>query len=190
MGALGRLLGRLGGDQKITKITCKKRSTSRRILNHSGTFIGRPKGSQKRFKMAPKTSSDLQRSSRAKQLLFKSLLEPSWVDLGRLRPPFSCSGSSGARFLKNHIFSQNRAWKAILGAKSVENDPQEAPKLGSKSVILGSKSVILGIDFSTIFACRFKIAPRPPKSAPRPPKSAPGEAEERPKSGQERPKSG
>ena len=45
------------------------------------------------------------------------------------------------------------------------------------------KSVIFGIDFSMIFACRSKIAPRAAKSGPR-------AAQERPKSGQESPKSG
>ena len=38
-------------------------------------------GRQSRPKMAPKTSQKLRRFSRAKKLLFKRLLEPSWADL-------------------------------------------------------------------------------------------------------------
>ena len=51
-----------------------------------------------------------------------------------------------------------------------------------------SKSVIFGIDFSLIFTCRSKIAPRATKRGPRAPQERPRAAQEEPKSGQERPR--
>ena len=92
--------------------------------------FGRPKST----KISPKTSQNLRRFSRAKKLLFKSLLEPSWADLEPLRSSKSCCGPHGARFFKNHIFSTKRARKPNLAAKSAENDPNLAPQDEPKSI--------------------------------------------------------
>ena len=50
------------------------------------------------------------------------------------------------------------------------------------------KSDIFGIDFSSIFTCRPKIAPRAAKSGPRAPKSRPRAAQEHPREPQEGPR--
>ena len=50
------------------------------------------------------------------------------------------------------------------------------------------KSVIFGIDFSLIFTCRSKIAPRAAKRGPRAPQERPRAAQEEPKSGPRAPK--
>ena len=50
----------------------------------------------KSTKMAPKTSPNLRRFSRAKQIVFKSLLEPSWADLEAFwRPSWAPNLRSG-----------------------------------------------------------------------------------------------
>ena len=87
LGPLGRLLARLGGAQNITDITCPKKINFQtpkcRILRGYGGGFGKPKS----IKNGPKTSQNLRRFSRAKKLLFKSLLEPAWADLGAFWKP-------------------------------------------------------------------------------------------------------
>ena len=90
LGPLGRLLGRLRGDrgdQNETKITCQKKidfqTPKRRILLQHGGRFGRPKST----KIGAKTNPNLRRFLTAKKLLFKSLLEPSWADLGAFWRP-------------------------------------------------------------------------------------------------------
>ena len=84
---------------------------------------GRGLESPNRPKSVPKTDQQLRRFIfKSDKLLFKSLLEPSWADLGPLRPPKSCCGPHGARFFKKHVFSTNRARKRNLGVKSAENE--------------------------------------------------------------------
>ena len=82
LGPLGRLLGRLRGDQNVTKITCPKKvnfqTPKRRVDLRYGGGVGRPKST----KMGSKTSGNLRQFSRAKKVLSKRLLEPSWADLG------------------------------------------------------------------------------------------------------------
>ena len=121
LGRLGRLLGRLGAilgslrtDYNANTATPQKKSdleaqTRSQHPDFEGGF-GEPKSVKNRTQDEPK----IRRFSRAKKLLFKSLLEPSWADLGPLRPPKSCCGPHGARFLKNYIFANNRTWKPNL----------------------------------------------------------------------------
>ena len=105
------------------------RTTRRSITGPYGDPFGNPKST----KIGPKTIPNLIRFSRAKKLVFKSLLGPSWADLGPLRSPKSCCGSSGARFLKKHHFSTNRTCKPNLAAKSANNDPKMDPQNDPKS---------------------------------------------------------
>ena len=106
LGALGVLLGRLGGDPKHHNDNIRKKvnfqTPKRRVdLQHGGhprNFL-EGLGSPKSTKIGPKTSQNLRRFSRAKKLLFKSLLEPSWADLEAFwRPSWGLklrSGTSG-----------------------------------------------------------------------------------------------
>ena len=81
LGPLGRLLGRLEGDPKQHEHDMQKKSnfqtSKKRIHQTFWTPYGRPKST----KIGSKTRQNLRRFSRAKKLLFKSLLEPSWADL-------------------------------------------------------------------------------------------------------------
>ena len=82
LGASWAPLGRLGGDQNMTTITWPKKvnfqTPQRRILLRYGGGFGRSKSTQ----IGAKTRQNLRRFSRAKKLLVKSVLEPSWADLG------------------------------------------------------------------------------------------------------------
>ena len=105
LGPLGRLLGRLRGDQNVTKIKCPKKANfqtpKRRVLLRYGGGFGRPKSS----KIGPQTAANLRRFSRAKKMLFKSLLEPSWADLGPFwRPSWAPNMRSRTRGL---VFGEN-----------------------------------------------------------------------------------
>ena len=53
-----------------------------------------PREDPKSTKMASKTSQNLRRFSRSKTLIFKSLLEPSWADLGPFWKPSWAQKSS------------------------------------------------------------------------------------------------
>ena len=134
MRALEHLLGHLGSDPTQHKISMPKKSnnqTSKKRIHHTfGTPYGRPKST----KIDSKTNQNFRRFSRAKKMLFKSLLEPSWADLGPLQPPKSCCGPHGARFFKNHMLLANRTWKPDLAAKSAQNDPNLAPQDDPKSI--------------------------------------------------------
>ena len=55
------------------------------MANH--VLILRRLGTENRPKRAPKTGPNSRRFSRAKKLLFKTLLELSWADLGAFRVP-------------------------------------------------------------------------------------------------------
>ena len=104
-GPLGRLLGHLRGDPNVTKITCPKKINFQtlkcRILLGNGVQLGTPKST----KIGPKTSQNLSRFSRAKKLLFKSLLEPSWADLEAFGRP--SSGPNWRSGIGNVIFPRN-----------------------------------------------------------------------------------
>ena len=96
LGASWAPLGRLGGDQNMTTITWPKKvnfqTPQRRILLRYGRGFGRSKST----KIGAKTSQNLRRFSRAKKLLFKSLLEPSWADLGAFwRPSWGSKNRCG-----------------------------------------------------------------------------------------------
>ena len=87
LGPLGCLLDRLRGDQNLTKITCQ---TKVNLRCEGGSFpiyfkegFGRPKST----KIGHKPSPNLTRFSRTKKLLFRSLLGPSWADLGAFWEP-------------------------------------------------------------------------------------------------------
>ena len=87
LGPLGRLLGRLRGDPNVTKITCQKQVNFQTPKHRVDLRYGAPFGRPKSTKIASKTSQNLRRFSRAKKLRFKSLLEPSWADLGAFWVP-------------------------------------------------------------------------------------------------------
>ena len=91
---LGRLsdpLGAILGVLEPTRMRTKRDTKTRRFQDRKGggvpyyfgTRFGRPKST----KMAPKTRPNLRRFSRAKKMLFKSVLEPSWADLGAFWTP-------------------------------------------------------------------------------------------------------
>ena len=91
-GGLGRSCGDLGSAFGAVKF----------LIDFLIDF-GRQKGAQrgafrepKSTKIGPKTSPNFRRFSRAKKLLFKSLLEPSWADLGAFwRPSWAPNLRSG-----------------------------------------------------------------------------------------------
>ena len=128
LGRLGRLLGRLGGDAKQHPDDRPRKTEFQTLLGGHHPNFGGSFWEPKSVNMASKTSPNLRRFSRAKKLLFKSLLEPSWADLGPLRPPKSCCGPHGARFLKNYIFANNRTWKPNLASNRAKMIPRWLPK--------------------------------------------------------------
>ena len=83
LGPLGRLLGRLEGDPKKLKNSMQKSSQQG---GHHKSFWAPQRGA-KSIKNAAKTEQKLSRFSSSKKLLFKSLLEPSWADLGAFWKP-------------------------------------------------------------------------------------------------------
>ena len=83
LGPLGRLLGRLEGDPKKLKNSMQKNSQQG---GHRKSFWA-PQRGPKSIKNAAKTEQKLSRFSSSKKLLFKSLLEPSWADLGAFWRP-------------------------------------------------------------------------------------------------------
>ena len=87
LGPLGRLLGRLRGDQNVTKITCQKKVNFQTPKRRVALAYGAPFWHPKSTKIGPKTHQNLRRFSGAKKLLFKSVLEPSWADLGAFWRP-------------------------------------------------------------------------------------------------------
>ena len=78
---LGGLLGAFWADLKAFKTTFKMKSDNKSQFGENRISFGGGLGGQNRPQMAPATSQKLRRFSRAKKLLFKSLLEPSWADL-------------------------------------------------------------------------------------------------------------
>jgi len=103
-GASCRLLGRLRGDPNVTKITCQKRVNFQNPKRRVDLRYGAPFWTPKSTKMASKTRQNLRRFSRTKKMLSKSLLEPSWADLGELRPPKSCSHAAWRSFFQKSHF--------------------------------------------------------------------------------------
>ena len=89
-GLLGASWALLGASWALLK-RCKQNLKNERFQNAKEgglrpSFLGgiwEPKST----KMASKTSQNLRRFSRAKKLLFKSVLEPSWADLGAFWGP-------------------------------------------------------------------------------------------------------
>ena len=87
LGPLGRLLGRLGADPKRHQDDMPKKVNFQTDSPQHHGYFGLPKRTPKSTKIASKTSQNLRRFSRAKKLRFKSLLEPSWADLGAFWVP-------------------------------------------------------------------------------------------------------
>ena len=116
-GPLGSLLGAswslLGASWALLGPSCKgskKASILRALLGRKRgggmAVFGHPFWHQNRSKTAPKTSQNPRRFSRAIKALFKSVLEPSWADLGPFWAP-----SWGPK-------SSFRIGKRSMGAKS------------------------------------------------------------------------
>ena len=100
LGALGRLLGRLRADQNVTQITGQNQTAFGSKRGGVSQVFWGGFGSRKSTKIGPKTSQNLRRFSRSKKLRFKSLLEPSWADLGAFgRSSWEPNMRSGTRGL-------------------------------------------------------------------------------------------
>ena len=86
LGGSWGLLGVSEADLEATKTSqrqhAKKRANSGPLNVESRPIFWGGLGGQNQPKMAPKTNQNLRRFSKAKKLLFKSVLEPSWADLG------------------------------------------------------------------------------------------------------------
>ena len=96
LGPLGRLLGHLEGDPKQHKNNMSKKTDFEPHMGPTTLIFGAPKEDPKSTKIGPKTSPNLRRFSRPKKLRFKSLLEPSWADLGAFwRPSWGPKNRSG-----------------------------------------------------------------------------------------------
>ena len=107
-GVLGGLGALLGGSWGGLGWSCGDLKTTFGAVNFLIVFLidfGRQKGAQreafrepKSTKIGPKTSPNLRRFSKAKKLVFNSLLEPSWADLGTFwRPSWGLNLRSGTR---------------------------------------------------------------------------------------------
>ena len=81
------LLGRLGGDPKQHKNNTPKKTDFEPNMGPTVLVFWPPKEDPKSTKIGPETSQNLRRFSTAKKLVFKSLLEPSWADLGAFWRP-------------------------------------------------------------------------------------------------------
>jgi len=98
LGPLERLLGRLGSDPKQHQNYMRKKinfqTPQRRRTEPKWDHFEGPKST----KIDSKMNQKLRRFSRAKKNLFKSLLEPSWADLGAFwRPSWQPNMRSGTR---------------------------------------------------------------------------------------------
>ena len=87
LGPLGRLLGRLGSHAKRHQDDMPKKINFQTKTRPQPIYFWLPKRTPKSTKIGPKTSPKLRRFSRAKKIVFKSLLEPSWADLGAFWRP-------------------------------------------------------------------------------------------------------
>ena len=143
LGALGRLLGRLRGDQNITKMQDQKNTN----LRSGGVIVtfGRRFWLPKSTKIEPKTSQHLRRFSRANK---NRLPEPLGAVLGRswsiwgailgYEKAFSYWKNQYGNIidifdvdqLARHVL--DRSWR-ILAAKSAKHDPKKAPQTDPKS---------------------------------------------------------
>ena len=95
-GLMGTFWAALEVAKTSQKQDAKKRSTSRPLNVESPSSLGGALGGQNQSKMLHKTNQNSRRFSRAKKLLFKSLLEPSWADLGAFwRPSWEPNMRSG-----------------------------------------------------------------------------------------------
>ena len=81
-----------------------------------------PKGGFLGAKMEPKSIPKRGRNLRAKKLSLGSGLGRSWVDLGPLRYPKSCSRQHGGHFFKIHMFRLFGPPRAIFDPKMSKND--------------------------------------------------------------------
>jgi hypothetical protein len=143
-GPLGALLGGLGASWASLRPTWRRpkhhkdnmqkksnfRTPQRRIMSSLGEVLG----GQNRPKMAPKTSQNLRRISKAKKLLFKSVLEPSWADLGPKKhvpkPTVTVRTADLQKKARETNFVSNLS---NLAAKMAKNDPNMAPQDDPKS---------------------------------------------------------
>ena len=136
-GLLGCSWGGLGAsaaDLEETKTTYKKindfQSSKWELLPN----FCPPQREAKSIKNRIQNESKIKHFLTATKSFFKTVLQPSWVDLGPLRAPETCSRPSGARFLINHMFAKNRAWKPNMATNKTEIDPKMAPQNDSKSI--------------------------------------------------------
>ena len=86
-GGLGMLLGTSWAVLLRQKRPSKYKPISRAKTEACVLVFGPPFGTQNPPKMPPKTGQNLKGFSKAKKLLSKTLLEPSWAELGAFRRP-------------------------------------------------------------------------------------------------------
>ena len=139
-GRLGALLGGLGellrGSWAVLgRSWCDFWSSpiSYRFFDRFWSRKGCQKGGVLGAKMEPKSIPKRGRNLRAKKLSLGSGLGRSWVDLGPLRSPKSCSRPHGGHFFKIHMFRLFGPPRAILDRKWLQLRGQEGAKIDQNS---------------------------------------------------------
>jgi hypothetical protein len=146
-GALEHILGQFGGVQNLTMMTCQNRRTFEPNMGSTMTIFGPSKGSLKSTKIDSKMDQNLRRFSRAKKLLSKSLLEPSWADPGAFWEPSwgqqQRSGigirSTGAKFMIFMLIGFQDAFWSQLGRSWPPKVPKMTPRWHPKTTPNRSK---------------------------------------------------
>ena len=87
LGPLECLLGRLGSHAKRHQDDMPKKVNFQTNFGPQRHICSPPKRRPKSTKIGPKTSPKLRRFSRAKKIVFKTVLGPSWADLGAFWRP-------------------------------------------------------------------------------------------------------
>ena len=97
-----------------------------------GVDLGSQKWPQEGPKMDPKMVQNRHRNLTRYKMLSKTLLEPSWVDLGSSWVPSWSQNRApmqgGARFFENRLFEENEASRGDLGRTWANLGAQKGPK--------------------------------------------------------------
>ena len=128
--------------------------------------------------MEPKSIQKRRRNSRAKKLPHGSGLERSWVDLGPLICPKSCSHPHGGHFFKIHMLCLLRPPTAIRDRKRAKNGAEMPPKREPKrSQIHVKNQSFFGSIFGSIWVA--VVLPRGANRHPRGTQEAPRDPQEK-----------